>query len=516
MHPATRANPGITRLKLFLMSVALLLSSCADLHQEPSRSLPSYAQPPRPDGGFATLESTIRRAHDDETSGFLLLDRNEDGLRWRLALLDQARHSLDLQYFLWYGDDSGVLLMKRVVQAADRGVHVRLIVDDLLTIGRDFGTAALDAHPNIEIRLFNPWRHRGLAGRGVEMLERLERLNHRMHNKLLVADNQAVILGGRNIGDEYFGLDEAFNFHDLDVLGVGPVARQASRMFDMFWNSEWVSPISALHAAGALDDLKATYAPVRRQLQASARLRHVAIEPQDWQAEIEALGKHLCLGTSRVLTDAPDLEAVSHHMPPAIRALMATSHTELLVVNAYLIPDPKAFDSLRSLTQRGVRVRVLTNSLASHDVPAVNSHYKPWRQPLIEAGIELYEIRPDAAIRRQVADTPPTVSKFMGLHIKAMGVDRQWVFIGSMNLDPRSMQLNSEMGAIIDSPCLAEALARLMERDMAPDNSWQVQLDPQGELRWVSGNQVLSTQPARSLWQRVEDLIFMLFPRDLY
>jgi putative cardiolipin synthase len=195
---------------------------------------------------------------------------------------------------------------------------------------------------------------------------------------------------------------------------------------------------------------------------------------------------------------------------------MSTSHTELLVVNAYLIPDPKAFDSLRSLTQRGVRVRVLTNSLASHDVPAVNSHYKQWRQPLVEAGIELYEIRPDAAIRREVADTPPTMSKFMGLHIKAMVVDRQWVFIGSMNLDPRSMQLNSEMGAIIDSPCLAEALARLMERDMAPDNSWQVQLDPQRELRWVSGNQVLSTQPARSLWQRVEDLIFMLFPRDLY
>ena len=199
-----------------------------------------------------------------DQSGFVLLDSNEDGLRWRLALIDSAQHSIDVQYYVWWDDESGSLLMKRVIEAADRGVKVRLILDDLTTILedethpklRDAAEALVDAHPNIEIRLFNAWRSRALAGRAVETLNRMERINHRMHNKLLVVDNRAAILGGRNIGNEYFGLSPEFNFRDLDVLGVGAVARQASGVFDRFWNSEWVVPVKALGIAATREDLR--------------------------------------------------------------------------------------------------------------------------------------------------------------------------------------------------------------------------------------------------------------------
>ncbi len=294
------------------------------------------------------------------------------------------------------------------------------------------------------------------------------------------------------------------------------MARQASSVFDAFWNSAWVAPVSTLPEVGSFDDLKAMYEPIRKQLQSSKALERFPIEPRDWGLEVDMLQGRLIIGTSRVLTDSPDADAVKHHMPAAIRELMSTPQLDVLIVNAYIIPDSKALDTLRSLTQRGVRVRILTNSLASHDVPAVNSHYKQWRRPLLEAGVELHEIRPDASIHQEIADTPATASKFMRLHTKAVVVDRQRVFIGSMNLDPRSAEINSEMGAIIESPGLADALARLIERDMSPDNSWQVQLDPQGGPQWVSGDQVLSARPARNIWQRFEDLIFMLFPRDLY
>jgi putative cardiolipin synthase len=224
----------------------------------------------------------------------------------------------------------------------------------------------------------------------------------------------------------------------------------------------------------------------------------------------------MSVGTSKTFTDTPDQDAVTHHMPDAIRDLLATAQKELLITNAYIIPDQKFLDRLAELVQRGVKVRILTNSLATHDVPAVSSHYKQWREPLIKAGVDLYEMRPDAEIRREIADRAPVESGFMGLHTKAIVVDRARVFIGSMNLDPRSIGINSEMGVVIDSPNLAEKLAAVMLRDMEPENSWHVVLSPDGELLWVSTDEVLDIQPARDYLQRVEDQFFMMFPKDYY
>jgi putative cardiolipin synthase len=413
--------------------------------------------------------------------------------------------------------------MARVVAAADRGVKVRLVLDDLSTMLedekhpklRDESVALLDAHPNIEIRLFSAWRSRPLAARGVEMIERMERINHRMHNKLLVADNRAAIIGGRNLGNEYFGLSSDFNFRDLDVLGIGPVAREASSVFDRFWNSGWVVPAAAVHQDVGVE-ARAAQRTTRSELASAPSLARFPLQPEDWTERFEAILPRMHAGTSRVHTDVPDEGAVSHHMPAAIRELMATATRELLIANAYVIPGEHAVDRTRDLVRRGVSVRMLTNSLASDDVPAVNSHYKPWRKPLIEAGVQLYEVRADAATQRLLADTAPTRGDFMGFHAKVMVVDEQRVFVGSMNLDPRSWSVNSEMGVVIESPGLGREVAAAIRRDMQPENAWRVTLGEDGEPVWTAGEQQLRQQPARSLWQRVEDVVFMPFPRDPY
>jgi putative cardiolipin synthase len=508
-----------------IVFLSLIVAACASKKVEPyPRPAPQSALPAAPGGPFAEIETTLRGQHGAEASGFELIDRNEDGLRWRLALIDSARQSIDVQYYLWYGDAAGRILVKRLLDAADRGVRVRMLVDDLNTLLADSGTvklrddvaAAIDAHPNFEIRLFNPWKDRTLGGRAGESLAELGRVNQRMHNKAMIVDNRAVILGGRNIGDDYMGLHAEFNFHDLDVLGIGPVARQTSTVFDLFWNSEWVMPASALRLPTTPGGLEAARERLVQQLEKTASLERFPIAPQSWSAELAALPSRLHIGTSRVETDRPTDGSIHQDMLQVIFALMQSAQRELLIVNAYIIPGDHAIDVLQKMHDRGVTMKILTNSLASHDVPAVNSHYKQWRKALLAAGVELHEIRHDAAIQPLVSDTPPTHAKFMGLHSKAMVVDRQHVYIGSMNFDPRSAFINTEMGLIVDSAGLAGALAALIERDMQPVNSWRVELDGAGGLRWTNDRETVSRQPARSWWQRVEDVVFMMFPKEYY
>ena len=234
-------------------------------------------------------------------------------------------------------------------------------------------------------------------------------------------------------------------------------------------------------------------------------------------AALQTLDARLHVGTGRVVSDPPARdEATRNRMPQAFRALMRSARTEVLIVNAYIIPDEAFMADLAELAGRGVAVRILTNSLASHDVPAVNSHYEGYRTPILKAGAALHELRPDAAIRATEVDTPPVRAAFVGLHTKAMVVDRQRAFIGSMSLDPRSEIFNSEMGAFVDSAPLARELAAAMERDMTGANAWRVSLAPDGSLRWSDDVGVLERQPARSVWQRVENLFFKLFPPNLY
>ncbi len=502
---------------LAALLVSLLLApGCAMIDTSGPRPPASTALPPSLDGPFATLENAFAARAGTGRSGFRVLDTAEDALRWRLALIDSATHALDIQYYLWYEHDSGLLMMKRVRDAADRGVRVRLILDDMDTDGAENLLAIVEGHPNVEVRLFNPFRFRAWPGRAIELAERLERLNRRMHNKLLLADTRAVIVGRRNVGDEYFGLDSAFNFRDLDLLGIGPVARQGARDFDRFWNSEWVVSAAGLAGPATPEERAALLQRLEARLAAAPALARFPPRPRDWHAEFAELLPTLHAGVARASADTPRGEEIARRTPAALRAVLRSARSEVLIVNAYVIPDDALMADLRALVQRGVRVRLLTNSLASNDVPAVNGHYKRFRKPLIDAGVELFETRPDAAIRTDVADTAPVRARHMGQHAKAIVIDRMRVFMGSMNLDPRSTNLNSENGIVVESASLGEVVARILERDMQPENAWRVAIGEDGALRWVAGDEELVFEPARSLWQRVKDSFAILLPADFY
>lgn len=495
----------------------LVLSACAgpSLRDDMPRPDPSHAMPPASSGLLADAAGRIRDKRGDGYSGFHLLDSSHDALTWRLALIDSAESSLDILTYLWYDDVSGNLLLERVILAAQRGVRVRLVIDDLMTMGQDQALANIQALPNVELRLFNPWKKRNLGSRTGEMIAQMERLNTRMHDKLVIADGRAVILGGRNIGDHYFGLSHNYNFHDMDVLAIGPIAGNSNAMFDHFWNSELLE--SAVHLSTASDSEMAESGMQRLQQKnhAAEELESFAKQPADWTEELDEITATLRPGTGYLVYDDISAAAVNQGMLATMFEFFEQSRQELLITNAYIIPGEHGIDLLQRLTDRGVDVRILTNSLASHDVPAVNSHYEPWRKRLLATGAELYELRADAAIQ-QIVDVPPVGGAFVGLHTKAAVVDGRHVFIGSMNLDPRSAAINTEMGAIIDSPALASDVRAVMLRDMQAENAWHVTLSADDKLSWTNEQETVSSQPTRGFMQNVMNLIFKIAPRDQF
>ncbi len=490
-----------------------LLTACA--------SLPSdYPPPPHsvtlePDSAtsIGRLAAAFTDLHGAGVSGYAAVDRNGDGLRWRLAMVDSAERSLDVLYYLWYNDFGGLLLLEHVIEAAERGVRVRVVVDDTLFLKGKQGLADLAAHPNIEIRIFNPWASKG-AGRAFETVGRIKKLNHRMHNKLLIADSQMAILGGRNVGDHYFGLHHKYNFHDLDIISIGLEATEASEIFDHFWDSDRVMPASVFVDESSWSAIESVKTDVRDRLRHAEELAQYPVERRDWNEELAALVNRMSPGTStveydRLLSESP---APTQHGSARLAEVVAAAQHEVLVVNAYIIPGERMMEILRGATGRGVRVRMLTNSLASNDVPAVTAKYKKYRKPLLDAGVELYELRAHPEIQRGIIDTDPITAEFSGLHTKAAVVDREIVYVGSLNLDPRSIQLNTEMGMIVSSPGLAEEIAKIAERDMEPANSWQVLLDDDGGLYWESAEGIVKRQPAQSSWQRIQMWFFGIAP----
>lgn len=493
-----------------LLAPLLFVAACRTTPMELPKLPRQQALAPSAKGPLADLGHAARRRLGSQ-SGFLLLDENEDALRWRIALADSATRSLDLQYYLWYGDSSGQLLMAAILRAADRGVRVRLLVDDLLYFGKDKKIAALDAHPHVDVRLFNPWAERSSpGGRLVEFLSQMDRLNSRMHNKLMLADGRVAICGGRNIGDHYFGLGESYNFHDLDLLGVGPVAVKLQNAFDAYWNSRVVA---AGHHLGK-DDTKLLRKLREKQQKKLAEDPHLARFPhdtQDWSDRLRALPARLHAGTGEAVYDLPgEAGATDGGSATGQAEAMLDARKELIVENAYWIPSQSGLAEIKKFTDRGVRVVVVTNSLASHDVPAVNSEYKKWRRSIVESGTELYEIRHDAAVKAK-QDTPPVESHFLGLHTKAFVVDRRIVYVGSHNLDPRSRDINTELGVLVRSPGLGRELAELIEQDTKGENSWRVRLEGD-EIVWESNEARVTRQPARSGWQRFQDAFMGILP----
>jgi putative cardiolipin synthase len=521
ISPIKNVEPLHTGVRVLLaLILALLVSACATkagLKEDVETQPMSYALAPATEGLLAGLAETIESEHGPDRSGFHVLDSSFDGLYWRLALIDSATTSLDIMTYLWYPDASGILMLERAILASLRGVKVRLVVDDLILHGHDQLIANLNAAPNIEFRMFNPWKNRtSIATRGGEMLAQMERLNTRMHDKLMIADGHAAVIGGRNIGDHYFGLHESYNFHDTDLFGIGAIAQQSNAMFDNFWNSEWVVSAEALTTEPNREIAREQRQSIQEFIRDAEQLESFPREPKDWTEELTEYASDLRIGRSKVVYDEASADQIKQTMGASMFNFFNMAEKELLVQNAYIIPSDKAFELLNDLKERGVNVRILTNSLASHDVPAVNSHYEPWRDDFLHAGVDLWEFRSDPAIQQTVVDVAPVSAEFTGLHSKCAVVDRRYSFIGSMNLDPRSLNINTEMGAFIDSPALAEDLAAMIERNMSGENSWNVQFDEAGDIVWVNSEETVSKQPARDGMQRVMNVLMKVGPKEQY
>jgi cardiolipin synthase C len=493
---------------------AAALCACTALPERPPLA-DERALPPAESGPLRDFAARIDGALGPMETAHWLLDRNRLAMDARLALTDEAASTLDVQYFIWQNDASGQLLASRLLAAANRGVKVRLLLDDFSVSSHPGVVMQLDAHPRVEVRVFNPWATRGSRfGSAMEFLARPRELNRRMHNKTYIADNHVAMIGGRNIGDRYFGLYAPFVQNDLDVLLAGELVGDVTASFDRYWNSSHSYPVALFRRSReALQDIATTEAQVAATLASEAALLGAfPSQRADWSAFFEGLTGTFAAGRAELFVDSPDIwSADQARLYPHFKALVAGAQLEVLISSPYFIPDLEFLEILRTLRARGVRVAILTNSLATNNHVVAHTGYKRWRRVVLGYGAEVYELRADAEAL-SVYVTPPATPQTLGLHTKAVVIDGRRAFIGSPNVDPRSMVLNTEIGVVAESEELSRRLAALIERDMAPENSWRVTMDADGWLTWSSGTQSIGRQPAKSFRQRAVEFLLNLLP----
>ncbi len=445
-------------------------------------------------------------------SGFRLLSSGETALASLVTLADHAERTLDIQYYIIHEDESTQEFLQHVRLAADRGVRVRLLVDDLNTAGEDRRFMHLSSHANVEVRVFNPFTAGRFSNwtRFIASATDIRRINHRMHNKLFVADDALAITGGRNIGDQYFTLDPRSNFVDLDVVAAGPIVPQLSATFDQFWNSKYAIPIASV--ASSVEAETKSPPPLEAQFSDSDK----------WlQQELDAQKLQLIWAPATVLADRP-AKIASETSPDEeltiandITALMGTAQQDLSIISPYFIPGKEGVALIAKLVAAGVKVRILTNSLASTDSPLVDIGYARYRVPLLKLGVDLREMRPK--LGQKHARFHPFRSSNASLHAKALVIDQKIVFIGSLNMDERSAKINSELGLVISSAEIAHEVTSLLD-DISTDGSYKLQLDSHGRVEWVSGEgstqKIWHTDPATSRTERLWLKILTPFAPD--
>ena len=462
-------------------------------------------------------------------SGVYALADGRDAFAARVVLANAAQRSVDVQYYIWHSDITGTLLFGALRAAADRGVRVRLLLDDNGTEGLDDTLALLDAHANIEVRLYNPFVLRG--ARILGYLTDFSRLNRRMHNKSFTVDGQATIVGGRNIGDEYFGAAGDVLFSDLDVLAIGPAVKEVSHNFDRYWNSASAYPAGSLLAAPDGDSAAAiTRAQATIEQTPAARAYRVTLRDSSFVAQMAARSLPFEWARTRLVSDDPaktlNQAADASRLVPQLRDLVGAPARTLDLVSAYFVPLDTGTKAFSKLAKSGVAVRVLTNSLEATDVPAVHAGYAKSRKPLLAAGVKLYELRatwqpnngqPDARRRRGGSVGGSLGSSSSSLHTKTFAVDNEQVFVGSFNFDPRSARLNTEMGFVIDSPAMARQLDTRMTAGVV-ERAYEVRLGADGELVWIEHNGGVEkryrSEPGAGLWRRLQVRVLSWLPID--
>jgi putative cardiolipin synthase len=522
-----------------ILIASVLLSACAGLP-------PGADFPKQPSAAFAhpeetTLGRTFAAAaqHHPGTSGFRIINAGADGFRVRAEMIDAAQRTLDLQYYIFRGDETGRLMTDHLEHAAERGVRIRVLVDDGDTIAGDQQILRLLKHPSVELRIFNPASYRGHMRvlRRLEFVLKVRRLDYRMHNKLLVVDNAVALVGGRNIGNQYFQVDPESQFADDDVFAAGPIVPELSKTFDEFWNSELSIPAQALerHTREPIDAVSGT----KKDGSGETPSREGKPGPIDYAALV-ATGEPfngiisgkvaLSWATAKLVYDSPDKKDVikgaagGRLIVPQVEDAMRAVKSEMLIITPYLVPSKDEMKSLMDLRERQSRVRILTNSLESATEISAQSGYEKYRVPMLESGIELYEIRSHLGNTRGSGQSRK-VSRYgnYALHAKVYEFDRQRVFFGSMNLDQRSQHINTEIGLIIDSPDLAQQTAQRFEDMVKPENCYIVSLIPasaEGKPRLVwrtveNGQTVeFNKEPGRSAWKRFKAKLLTIVPMN--
>ena len=514
-----------------LSAVVLGLAGCGNLPpqapHEPTHALASNTGLP-----LAALVDASRPKDDKRPSlsGFRLLGSSEAAYGSRMALIDAATKTLDLQYYTIHYDSSTEALMERLREAARRGVRVRLLLDDFNAVGKNVAVLRLDLEPGIEVRMFNPVSgpRSSQAGRILGSLFDFKRIQQRMHNKILVADNTLAVAGGRNLGDAYFGQSDTSNFLDLDLLVAGPMVTELSHSFDAYWNDIRAYPVRNVLSG---NDLKAFYAdpapapPAASSAGTQTRVASAPVDAADTTpaapAVVEghpvpgatAMAREIQSGTlalawapSALLVDKPTKIAPENPLDESDRDdnvvdgvlnIVTRAQKEVLIISPYFVPGPRMMEVFTTLRQRGVRVRVLTNSLASNDAPLAHVGYARYRQPLLEAGVELFEMRAEGKTQQRFFGSTP--DSRASLHTKALVIDSRLLVVGSMNLDLRSQLQNTELGMVIRSRKLSAAMEAAIDQSL--DDSYELSLQD-GQLRWTTPSEtpgqpgeVLSSEP---------------------
>ena len=527
-HITKKQTPFTTREYLCKVAVTIscliMLANCTYLPDKDSATSGILQEHDRA-ARLATIFDPAVLKHSEE-SGFILLRDGDRALRERLYLADIADHSIDVQYYIWNSDMSGKLLARKLIEAADRGVSVRMLLDDFSVGNRNELLLTVNSHPNIQIRVYNPFVYRTGVAKWLNFAFDFERLNRRMHNKTYSVDGVAAIVGGRNIGDEYFSHNENLNFRDLDLFTVGSAVRQVSQSFQEYWASPWAIPIDRLvqfdleqpgkDRLAALVEANKTELPwVLYSAQSGSPETHFARSVNELVWAPAVFIYDLPGGENNAYQEGP--KRVASHL----LQLAKDSDQEILLESAYFVLDESALALAARLREKGVKVRALTNSMASNDVLPNHTSYAMVREEMLRQGIELHELRPDALSCLDYLGQEKYCDQdsFLGLHAKAAIFDRKTIYVGSCNLNLRSAYLNTEVGMFIESPLLAEIIAEQIESYMTLENSWQPILRDDNVV-WVTesnGKEEIILHEPQTIWlERFKEGIITLVPGAQY
>ena len=496
----------------------LLLAACAQLPEHPRLPVVNAPLP----GVNAPLDrafSPSEGQHPGE-SGFRLVIEGMEAFAIRAHSAKLATRSLDVQTYIWHADTTGLFLAQQVLQAADRGVQVRLLVDDFDARARNAGFAAFAAHPNVEVRLFNPFASRSgglrLASEGARDFGRI---NRRMHNKSWIADNRIALVGGRNLGDEYFSASDEVNFVDLDFAMVGPVVRDISASFDRFWNSSAAWPMELLDPEASNAEALVRLRTMLDERAAGARDSGYAQELRnndgvqrlvqgDWPLQWSAKYQFVSDDPAKVTMQERDESRAA--VGAALVPLISNSAHSLQIISPYFVPGDAGSARLIERVKAGASVQVLTNSLAANDVASVHGGYSRHRRTLIEGGVQVFELKP---LSSKAAEASLTGSSGASLHTKALTADGKTLFVGSYNLDPRSTWLNTEQGVLVEDATLAAQLGGIFGLETAGNRAWRVTFEG-GSLHWGDGKESLDSEPHATGMQRFQAWLARVFHLD--